>query len=117
MKQHDLFGSQDEPARPAKPKRRAAAVAPAQDPEPAAPAKPAGASKPDGASKPVSAPKPASAPKPVAIGDAEARRRAVTEFDRPLMLAAGAGTGKTATLVVRVAHWCLGPGWELEADS
>ena len=44
--------------------------------------------------------------------DAEARRLAQTCFDRPLVLEAGAGTGKTATLVARVLSWCLGPGWE-----
>ncbi len=43
--------------------------------------------------------------------DARARRAAQTEFRRPLVLEAGAGTGKTATLVARVAVWCLGPGW------
>jgi ATP-dependent helicase/nuclease subunit A len=44
--------------------------------------------------------------------DAHARRRAVTCFDRPLALEAGAGTGKTSTLVARIVAWCLGPGWE-----
>ena len=44
--------------------------------------------------------------------DARARRRARTEFERPLLLEAGAGTGKTATLTSRVLAWCLGPGWE-----
>ena len=43
--------------------------------------------------------------------DADARRLAVTTFDRPILLEAGAGTGKTATLVARVLQWCLGPGW------
>ncbi|HUK13447.1 MAG TPA: UvrD-helicase domain-containing protein, partial [Thermoanaerobaculaceae bacterium] len=43
--------------------------------------------------------------------DAQARARSQTEFDRPLVLEAGAGTGKTATLVARVLAWCLGPGW------
>ncbi len=47
--------------------------------------------------------------------DAEARRRAQTSFDRPLVLEAGAGTGKTATLVARVVAWCLGPGWRRAA--
>jgi ATP-dependent helicase/nuclease subunit A len=44
--------------------------------------------------------------------DARARLSAQTQFDRPLVLEAGAGTGKTAALVARVIHWCLGPGWE-----
>ena len=47
--------------------------------------------------------------------DAEARRRARTEFERPLVLVAGAGTGKTTALVTRVLAWCLGPGWERSA--
>ena len=44
--------------------------------------------------------------------DAEARRVAQTEFDRPLALEAGAGTGKTAILTARILSWILGPGWE-----
>lgn len=48
--------------------------------------------------------------------DADARRRAVTTFDRPVLLEAGAGTGKTATLVARVLQWCLGPGWDEVAE-
>ena len=44
--------------------------------------------------------------------DAEARRLAQREFERPLVLEAGAGTGKTAVLVARIVAWCLGPGWE-----
>jgi len=44
--------------------------------------------------------------------DEEARRAARTLFDRPVVLEAGAGTGKTAALVARVIHWCLGPGWD-----
>ncbi len=47
--------------------------------------------------------------------DAAARRAARTVFDRPLVLEAGAGTGKTATLVSRVVAWCVGPGWERAA--
>jgi ATP-dependent exoDNAse (exonuclease V) beta subunit len=47
-----------------------------------------------------------------AAADAGARRRAQTDFDGPLLLEAGAGTGKTAVLVARVVAWCLGPGWE-----
>ncbi len=44
--------------------------------------------------------------------DAAARQAAQTVFDRPLVIEAGAGTGKTRTLVARVVVWCLGPGWE-----
>ena len=44
--------------------------------------------------------------------DALARRLAQSLFDRPLVVEAGAGTGKTATLVARVLCWALGPGWE-----
>jgi len=44
--------------------------------------------------------------------DGRARSAAKREFARPLVLAAGAGTGKTTTLVARVVAWCLQPGWE-----
>jgi ATP-dependent helicase/nuclease subunit A len=44
--------------------------------------------------------------------DRAARRAAQTTFDRPLVLEAGAGTGKTTTLVARLLAWCLGEGWE-----
>lgn len=44
--------------------------------------------------------------------DALGRQRAQTEFHRPLVLEAGAGTGKTATLVARVVAWTLAEGWE-----
>lgn len=47
------------------------------------------------------------------LHDAAARRLGRSEFARPLVLEAGAGTGKTAVLVARIVHWCLGPGWEL----
>jgi len=43
--------------------------------------------------------------------DDRARRLAQGEFSRPLLVEAGAGTGKTATLVARVLAWSLGPGW------
>lgn len=45
------------------------------------------------------------------VRDAEARRLAQVEFERPLVIEAGAGTGKTTTLVARVLAWCLGAGW------
>ncbi|MCA9514311.1 MAG: UvrD-helicase domain-containing protein, partial [Myxococcales bacterium] len=44
--------------------------------------------------------------------DARARHVAMTEFDRPVVIEAGAGTGKTATLVGRVVAWSVGRGWE-----
>jgi ATP-dependent helicase/nuclease subunit A len=47
------------------------------------------------------------------LADADARRLAQTCFDRPLLLEAGAGTGKTAALVTRAVVWAVGPGWEL----
>lgn len=48
--------------------------------------------------------------------DRAARRLAQREFVRPLVLEAGAGTGKTSTLVARILAWSLGPGWERAAD-
>jgi ATP-dependent helicase/nuclease subunit A len=47
--------------------------------------------------------------------DRAARKAAQTLFDRPLVLQAGAGTGKTTTLVARLLAWSLGPGWEATA--
>lgn len=47
--------------------------------------------------------------------DALARQRAQEEFTRPVVLEAGAGTGKTAALTARVLAWSLGPGWALAA--
>ncbi|MDH3519212.1 MAG: UvrD-helicase domain-containing protein [Myxococcales bacterium] len=47
--------------------------------------------------------------------DAEARSLAQREFRAPLVLEAGAGTGKTATLVARILAWSLGPGWQRAA--
>jgi ATP-dependent helicase/nuclease subunit A len=44
--------------------------------------------------------------------DAAARLAAQTDFERPLVLEAGAGTGKTGALVARAVGWALGPGWE-----
>ncbi|MGQ9836128.1 MAG: UvrD-helicase domain-containing protein [Thermoanaerobaculaceae bacterium] len=44
--------------------------------------------------------------------DAQTREKAVTEFSRPLLVEAGAGTGKTSLLVARILSWSLGPGWE-----
>jgi len=47
--------------------------------------------------------------------DAAARRRAQLDFERPVVLEAGAGTGKTTALVARLLAWTLGPGWERAA--
>jgi ATP-dependent helicase/nuclease subunit A len=44
--------------------------------------------------------------------DAAARRRAQTDFATPLVVEAGAGSGKTSILVARIVAWALGPGWE-----
>lgn len=44
--------------------------------------------------------------------DAAARAQAQTVFDRPIVIEAGAGTGKTQTLVSRIVAWSVGPGWE-----
>ncbi len=44
--------------------------------------------------------------------DVAARRLAQTEFERPVVLEAGAGTGKTTTLVARTVSWCVGQGWQ-----
>ena len=44
--------------------------------------------------------------------DARARNLAQREFDRPLVVEAGAGTGKTTALVARVLAWSFGPGWD-----
>jgi ATP-dependent helicase/nuclease subunit A len=51
------------------------------------------------------------------IADHRARLVSQTVFDRPLVLEAGAGTGKTATLVARILAWCLGPGWRRAAEE
>jgi len=45
------------------------------------------------------------------LPDRATRELAQREFERPLAVEAGAGTGKTALLVARAAAWCLGPGW------
>ena len=44
--------------------------------------------------------------------DRKARRRAQQIFERPFVLEAGAGTGKTTTLVARILVWAMGPGWQ-----
>jgi ATP-dependent helicase/nuclease subunit A len=47
--------------------------------------------------------------------DRAARHAAQTRFDVPLVLQAGAGTGKTTTLIGRLLAWTLGEGWERAA--
>ncbi len=44
--------------------------------------------------------------------DREARRLAQQVFERPFVLEAGAGTGKTTTLVARIVVWAMGLGWQ-----
>lgn len=50
-----------------------------------------------------------------ALSDRAARLSAQTEFSSPLLLEAGAGSGKTTVLVARVLAWILGCGWERQA--
>ncbi len=52
---------------------------------------------------------------PPSLADQAARDLAVSEFVRPVVLEAGAGTGKTRALVARLATWLLGPGWTAAA--
>ena len=47
--------------------------------------------------------------------DARARAVARSEFRQPLLLDAGAGTGKTTAVAARIVAWLLGPGWERAA--
>jgi ATP-dependent helicase/nuclease subunit A len=49
--------------------------------------------------------------------DQRARESAQRVFDRPLIIEAGAGTGKTTALVARVLSWCLAAGWERAATA
>ncbi len=49
--------------------------------------------------------------------DRRSRRFAQSEFEHPVVVVAGAGTGKTALLVSRVVAWCAGPGWERHAET
>ncbi len=60
---------------------------------------------------------PSPAPGDARSEDRRARRLAQAEFRRPLLLEAGAGTGKTTTLVARILAWCLGPGWRHHAEA
>ncbi len=51
------------------------------------------------------------------ITDLAAREAARTTFDRPLVVEAGAGTGKTTTLIARLCTWCLGMGWDRATNA
>ena len=51
------------------------------------------------------------------VADERSRSLAQSAFDHPVVVVAGAGTGKTALLVARVAAWCVGPGWERHAEA
>ncbi|MAG55908.1 MAG: hypothetical protein CMJ83_06425 [Planctomycetes bacterium] len=48
--------------------------------------------------------------------DHDHREHARTTFGAPVVLEAGAGTGKTAVLVGRLVTWLIGPGWERHAQ-
>ncbi|MCW8985708.1 MAG: UvrD-helicase domain-containing protein, partial [Thermoanaerobaculales bacterium] len=52
-----------------------------------------------------------------AAADQASRRLAQSEFERSVVVVAGAGTGKTALLVSRVVVWCVGPGWDRHAGD
>ncbi len=51
------------------------------------------------------------------LDDGATRELAQSEFTRPVVVEAGAGTGKTALLVARVAAWCVGAGWQRHDDG
>ena len=53
----------------------------------------------------------------VPLDDQATRALAQDEFTRPLVVEAGAGTGKTALLVARVAAWCVGAGWDRHSNA
>ena len=50
-------------------------------------------------------------PRLEAVSDEPGRQLAQKEFDHPVAVEAGAGTGKTTVLVARIIAWCLGFGW------
>jgi ATP-dependent exoDNAse (exonuclease V) beta subunit len=56
-------------------------------------------------------------PRIAPVGDGATREIAQCEFTRPVVVEAGAGTGKTALLVARVAAWCVGDGWLRHSDG
>ena len=54
---------------------------------------------------------------PTVAKDLDTRELAQREFSLPLVIEAGAGTGKTALLVARVVAWCMGEGWSLHNEE
>ncbi len=54
---------------------------------------------------------------PTVHEDKATRRLAQREFSAPMVVEAGAGTGKTALLVARVVAWCMGNGWSQHLDE
>ena len=51
------------------------------------------------------------------ISDQNVRIACQTNFQDHITLEAGAGSGKTATLIARILHWILQKGWEGHDDS
>ncbi len=51
------------------------------------------------------------------LQDTRARRIAQVTFDRPIVLEAGAGTGKTTALVARILSWSMGAGWKRSEEA
>jgi len=51
------------------------------------------------------------------VPDEKSRVLAQSEFDRPIAVEAGAGTGKTTVLVSRVLAWVLARGWDAVAAA
>ena len=49
--------------------------------------------------------------------DKLSRRLAQSEFDHPVVVEAGAGTGKTTVLVSRILAWTLGRGWDMAQEG
>lgn len=56
-------------------------------------------------------------PADLLTADRRARAAATEIFDRPVVLEAGAGTGKTTTLVARILTWCLEIGWSRQLSQ
>jgi len=49
--------------------------------------------------------------------DRQSRQLSLEEFEAPVWIEAGAGTGKTALLVARLCVWCLGRGWDASESN
>ncbi len=54
---------------------------------------------------------------PTVADDRATRQLAQREYSQPMVVEAGAGTGKTALLVARVVAWCMGEGWRRAAGA